>query len=315
MPGFRIGWRAIAFAITMSTSAVAAAADPVEDFYHNKNLTILVGSDAGGGYDSYVRVLARYWPKYLAGNPSITVKLMPGAGGVEMQNYLANQAPRDGSVIGATRAIFLVEPLLNGGQFSRYDPREMNWIGNISAQQTGCFVLRSNAIKTVQDVMHHEVRMALTSIISNGSMIAHVFNALADTKFKVISGYSSSDTYLAVERGEADGSCLSYATVSVAAPRLIEENKLNFLLFMGPEKNPSASRRAGSRRVAEAAGRRRRRAPDHGKSPHGKALCGAGKCSRGPPRRPTDIVHESDAGSRFSRRRQEGKIDRRPVRS
>src|ERR1700747_3461789 len=151
MRDFQIDLRAIAAAVALTMTATNAGAAPFEDFYRAKGLTILVGSDAGGGYDSYARVLARYWPKYIPGNPSITIKLMPGAGGEEMQNYLANQAPRDGSVIGANRAIFFVEPLLNGDRCSRYDPRNLDWIGNISAQQTGCFVLRSSPIKNVQD--------------------------------------------------------------------------------------------------------------------------------------------------------------------
>lgn len=234
----RIGGQAIAFALAMSVGAAAASANPVADFYRSKNLTVLVGSDAGGGYDTYARALAPFWRKHIPGNPSIAVKNMPGAGGVKMQNFIANQAARDGSVVGATRAIFLVEPLLYGNRLTRYDPQKMNWIGNISAQQTGCFVSSSSPIKTIQDAMHKQVRIGMTSVVSNGAVIAHVFNALAGTKFKVIPGYKSKGIYLAIQRGEIDGSCLSYATVSAAAPGLIESGKLKFLAFEGLNRNP-----------------------------------------------------------------------------
>jgi tripartite-type tricarboxylate transporter receptor subunit TctC len=219
-----------ALAATICTDARAQSA---ADFYRSKELTILVGSDAGGGYDTYVRAMAHYWQRYIPGRPSIVIKTMPGAGGIKMQNFIANQAPRDGSTIGATRSIFLVEPLIQGSQYSKYDPRKMNWIGNISPQQTACFVWHTRPIRTVQDAMKQQVLIGQTSARSNGAILTNVFNALIGTKFKVITGFSSTGVYLAMERGEVDGGCLSYATVSAAAPRLIDDHKLNFLVQIG----------------------------------------------------------------------------------
>jgi tripartite-type tricarboxylate transporter receptor subunit TctC len=214
-------------------AAAPARAQSAAEFFRSKELTILVGSDSGGGYDTYARAMARYWEKYIPGNPSIVIKDMPGAGGIKLQNFLANQAPRDGSTIGATRSIFLVEPLIEGSQFSHYDPRKMNWIGNISPQQTACFVWNTRPIKTVQDAMKRTVLIGQTSARSNGAILTNVFNALIGTKFKVITGFSSTGVYLAMERGEVDGGCLSYATVSAAAPQLIEGKKLTFLVQIG----------------------------------------------------------------------------------
>src|SRR5438128_1420597 len=39
----------------------AAAQDAVEQFYKGKQINIVVGSSAGGGYDTYARLLARYF--------------------------------------------------------------------------------------------------------------------------------------------------------------------------------------------------------------------------------------------------------------
>ncbi|MFN0072510.1 MAG: hypothetical protein ACKVVP_13580, partial [Chloroflexota bacterium] len=53
----------------------------IANFYRGKTITILVGSTAGGGYDAYSRLLARFWGKHIPGNPNVIVSNMPGAGG------------------------------------------------------------------------------------------------------------------------------------------------------------------------------------------------------------------------------------------
>jgi len=58
----------------------AAFADPVEDFYRDKSVTIFVGYAAGGGYDQYARLLARHLGRFVPGHPAMLVKNMPGAG-------------------------------------------------------------------------------------------------------------------------------------------------------------------------------------------------------------------------------------------
>ena len=64
-----------------------------EEFYKGRSVTMLVGSDAGGGYDTYSRVLGRHMGKHISGNPNIIPKKMPGAGPINASNYLYNVHP------------------------------------------------------------------------------------------------------------------------------------------------------------------------------------------------------------------------------
>ena len=48
-------------------------------FYSGKTVRIIVGSTPGGFYDRWARLLSRYIPKYIAGNPNFLVQNMPGA--------------------------------------------------------------------------------------------------------------------------------------------------------------------------------------------------------------------------------------------
>ena len=86
---------AAAASILTFTHASISFAQSVADFYKGRNVTILVGCDAGCGYDIYSRVLARYWVKHIPGNPGIIIQNMPGANGITMMNSLVNTAAQE----------------------------------------------------------------------------------------------------------------------------------------------------------------------------------------------------------------------------
>src|SRR5262245_47460393 len=68
--------RACALAAALCLAPAAHAAD----FYAGKTIEMIVGSDVGGGYDTYTRVIARHIGRHLPGHPTVLVKNMPGAG-------------------------------------------------------------------------------------------------------------------------------------------------------------------------------------------------------------------------------------------
>src|SRR5262249_51789419 len=78
--------------------AIPASADPIADFYGRTRITFLVGAGPAGGYDLYSRVFAEHVSRHIPGHPSIIVQNMQGAGGLRAADYLANVAPKDGSV-------------------------------------------------------------------------------------------------------------------------------------------------------------------------------------------------------------------------
>src|ERR1700684_207887 len=110
--------RATVFALVAllgaSWSPSGAQAAPVADFYRGRTLTIIVGYSAGGGYDTYTRILARHLGKHIPGNPAIVVQNMPGAGSLKMANTLYNVAPKDGATVGIFSRGMAMEPLIGG---------------------------------------------------------------------------------------------------------------------------------------------------------------------------------------------------------
>ena len=87
--------------IFISASLVASALGAsVEEFYKGKTIQFVVGGSAGGGYDTYTRLIARHFAQYVPGKPSTVVQNMPGAAMLIAANYVFNSAPRDGTSSG-----------------------------------------------------------------------------------------------------------------------------------------------------------------------------------------------------------------------
>src|SRR5690242_20242919 len=67
-----------------------------ESFYKGKTVRIVVGLTPGGFYDRWARLLARFMPLYIPGNPNFVVQNMPGGGSMIAMNHIYRVAKPDG---------------------------------------------------------------------------------------------------------------------------------------------------------------------------------------------------------------------------
>jgi tripartite-type tricarboxylate transporter receptor subunit TctC len=232
------GIRAIA-ALLFAAAAwpTIATAQTVEDFYKGKSITMLVGSGAGGGYDTYARIFARHMTKHIPGNPNIIAKNMPAAAGLAAASTLYTTSDRDGSTIAAFTNGASMDPLF-GNASARYDAQKFNWLGSIGKLQNVCATWHRSAIKTMADARAREVIVGAAGATSNTAIVPKALNALIGTRFKVIAGYDpGAGLTMAVERGEAEGICgLSWSTMKASRPHWIRDKLLNIIIQMGLEK-------------------------------------------------------------------------------
>src|SRR5258705_11292592 len=95
------GGLAVGIAAAILLSAVPTRAQPVADFYRGKSLRMLIGYGPGGGYDIYGRLVAEFLPRHIPGNPMIVPQNMPGGGSFVAAKFMAEAAPKDGTVFGS----------------------------------------------------------------------------------------------------------------------------------------------------------------------------------------------------------------------
>jgi hypothetical protein len=75
---------------------------------------------------------------------------------------------------------------------------------------------------------------------ADSAIFPYVLNGVLGTKFKVVSGYpGASETMLAIERGEADGSAaMSWGNFTSAKQDWLRDKKVNVLLQLAIKKHP-----------------------------------------------------------------------------
>jgi len=225
------------FAVAVLSLNTVAHAQSVEEFYRSHPITMLVGSGAGGGYDTYARAFARFWTNHIPGHPNFIPKNMPAAAGLAAASTLFNGAERDGSVIGAFTNGAAMDPLF-GNPAARYDARQFNWLGSIGKLESVCATWHTSSVKTIAEARAHEVIVAAAGATSNTAIVPKMLNALIGTQFKVVSGYdTNAGLTMAVERGEAEGICgLSWSTMKASRPHWIKDNLLNVIVQLGLAK-------------------------------------------------------------------------------
>jgi tripartite-type tricarboxylate transporter receptor subunit TctC len=226
------------FGFAVVAGSISASGQGAQSFYAGKTITMLIGTAAGGGYDTYARTLARHMSKHIPGNPTIVPKNMPGADGLVEAAALYNTAPRDGLTFAALTNGIAMDPLF-GKFIGRFDALKFGWVGSIGKLMNVCVTWHTSAIKTIQQAQQKQVIVSASGATSNSVMMPKIANALLGTKFKVVTGYTDPDVTLAMERGEVEGVCgLAYTTLKATRPQWFRDHKINILLQIGLTKFP-----------------------------------------------------------------------------
>lgn len=216
----------------LAISLLAEHAADADDFYKGKQIEIVVSTEPGVVYDSYARLLAQYLPGHIPGSPAVLVQNMPGGGGLKVANYIANIAPRDGTLIAATHNAVLTMSKTTP-DLAKFDERTFSWIGSISRDPYLAIVMSDVPIKTIEDAKTTVVSMGGPSAGTLGVDMVVISNALLGTKFKLIAGYKDpSEVRLAMQRGEVDGT-FSISWSELRPTNLLQQGKVRVIAQHG----------------------------------------------------------------------------------
>lgn len=212
-------------------SAFPFAASRADDFYRGKQITILVGFSAGGTYDATARLFARHLGRHLAGNPTVIVQNMPGAGSMVATMNLFHTAPKDGTTLGVIGGGAVIEPLLGNPQ-AKYDARQFAWIGGRSRDDFLCVVWHTVPVNSIADATTRQVVVGATGPGSRTQTYPQALNDLAGTKFKIVSGYpGGNEITLALQKGEVEGYCgWAVGSIRQRAPQWLTDGTLKVLV-------------------------------------------------------------------------------------
>jgi tripartite-type tricarboxylate transporter receptor subunit TctC len=235
--------RAIAVAIAMAAAVVVAApagaADTADQFYAGKTIRVLVGFGPGGGYDLYARTLGRFLGRHIAGEPSIVVQNMPGAGSLKVVNYLFNAAPRDGTTLATFARGVVYEPILGHPDGAQFEAPKFNWIGSIANEVSVCAFNAGRGIATWRDMVAKKTLIGASGTGADSDVFPTVLRNLFALPMRIVTGYpGGAELVLAMERGEIDGRCGWSWTSLIARNRdMLTEKKITVPLQIALQRH------------------------------------------------------------------------------
>src|SRR5262247_4326955 len=132
--------------------AVPMANAQGQPFYHGKSIRVVVGFTPGGFYDRWARLLARYMPKYIPGNPNFVVQNMPGASSVIAANYVYKLSKSDGlTLLVPINSLYLDQ--LVGRKEVKFDIRKFEFIGTQEKAPTMLYFRSDTPFKSLADII------------------------------------------------------------------------------------------------------------------------------------------------------------------
>jgi tripartite-type tricarboxylate transporter receptor subunit TctC len=232
---FACSWSLVA--VALMASPAAAQAQSVADFYKGKTVTIVVGSDVGGGYDLNARAVARFIGRHIPGNPNLIVQNKPGASSIVAANMVCEVLPRDGTVIAAVQRPIPFQ-ILFGNAGARFDVRKLQWLGS-TTNELGVVVAWHNAPqKSFEDLFKREMVIGGNGPATDTELFPRAMNNVLGTKFRIVSGYpGQAQITLAMERGEVEGTGnWSFSDIEKGHPDWLRDKKIRMLLQLALSK-------------------------------------------------------------------------------
>jgi len=225
-----ICWAAL-WAASLTAAPAAHAQDAVARFYQGKQISIVIGSSVGGGYDTYARLIARYLGAHVPGQPTIVPINLPGAGSNRAAYYVYAVAPKDGTTIGAIFSGSVVEPLL-GDKPVQHDSSKFLYLGSANNDVFTCLVRTDAPAKSFKDAFSTEIVLAASQEGGSTHDFPILSNRILGTRFRVVSGYAGTrEMMFAVERGEVQGQCgMSWPSILAQRPDLVDSGKIRILV-------------------------------------------------------------------------------------
>jgi tripartite-type tricarboxylate transporter receptor subunit TctC len=240
--------RVLAALVLLLAAPFAAGAQTPAEFFRGKTVSLLVGFGPGGEDDLWARVVARHLTTHIPGNPNVVPVHTPGSGGLLVANRLYNTANKDGSVIGMINRGIPFEPLL-GGQGTQFDALKINYLGSPGRDTTVCAARKDAAVQSMNDLYAKELTVGGTGSGADTAIYPEFLAALLGMRFKLVKGYQGShEIQLAMERGEVQGICLAYDSLSRGT--MARTGQINVLLQAALTPDP---RVGGAPMVIEAA--------------------------------------------------------------
>jgi hypothetical protein len=147
----------------------------------------------------------------------VVVVNMPGAGSLRALEHLEKHAPKDGTVIALFDYTQITNSLLTPDKVP-IDFRKFKWIGSVAQDLAVCYVWHTVNARTIADLQRlPKIHMGRTNPGTSSDTQQRILRRLFNVNVQSVAGYAgSAEAFIAVERGELEGGCMTWASLPPA---------------------------------------------------------------------------------------------------
>ena len=191
-----------------------AATFAQDSFYQGKTVRIIVGTSAGGGFDTYTRTLARHFGKHIPGQTTVVVEIMPGAGHLIAANHMYNVAKPDGLTIGHFHGGWFLYQLFKRPGLE-FEATKYEFLGSPIRETRACALTKASGITSVERWLAAKTPVKIGGIGGGApDDIARMLAATTALPIQLVAGYKgTAEIRLAAESGELAGGCWTWDSI------------------------------------------------------------------------------------------------------
>jgi len=211
-----------------------------DEFYKGKTIRIIVGGSAGGGFDTYSRVMSRHMGKHIPGHPAIMVENMTGAGTLIAAKYLHSSAKPDGLAFGIFNGA-LILGRARGMKGIDIDFRELEYLGVPVQDSPVCALRKESGVTNMDQWMAAKTPVKIGGLSPGNSTsdVPRILRAALNLPIQVVDGYKgTAEVRLAADAGEVHGGCWAWESVKVTWAKGVQSGDVIPVLQVTAKKIP-----------------------------------------------------------------------------
>ncbi len=232
----------VAWTLTLVLSAQAA------QFYEGKSIKLIVGFSAGGGFDTYSRLIARHLGRHIPGNPSIVVENMTGAASLVAANHVYKVAKPDGLTILNFHGNQVINQVI-GKPGIEFDARRFEYIGIPTQDNVACAFTKASGITTFDALRNAKTPVKLGGVAPGDTTYNTAKLLIASLKLPIqlVAGYKgTAEVRLAAEAGEVAGGCWQWESIKSIWRQGLDSGNVFIALQVNAKPHPELAKVANA---------------------------------------------------------------------
>jgi tripartite-type tricarboxylate transporter receptor subunit TctC len=232
------------FLMFLSLFVVPQGSVFAQEFYAGKTVRIIVGGSAGGGFDTYSRLLARHMGRHIPGTPNLVVENMTGAATRIAAKYLFSAAQPDGLAFGIFNGYLLLGRVLEMKGLD-FDVRKFEWVGVPVQDHVACALHKSSGVTSLKDWQSAKTPVKIGALGPGNSTgdVPRLLRATLDLPIHMVEGYKgTADIRLAADGGEVAGACWAWQSIQPTWSKGLQSGEVNVVIQATQKPHPDLTK-------------------------------------------------------------------------